>query len=37
MCKHFPSPVIGYDYETDTFYCCICDEEFKVEEESEEE
>ena len=32
MCMHFPSPVIGYNWETDTFYCNVCDEEFKIEE-----
>ena len=36
MCKHCPSPVISYNWETDMFYCNICDEEFKIEEESEE-
>jgi len=32
MCEHCPSPVIGYNWETDTFYCNVCDKEFKIEE-----
>jgi len=33
MCEHFPSPYIGYNWETDMFYCVLCDENFKIEEE----
>jgi hypothetical protein len=36
MCKHCPSPVIGYNWETDMFYCCICDEEFDAKEDDNE-
>ena len=37
MCNHFPSPVIGYNWETDMFYCNICNEKFKVEDKESEE
>ena len=36
MCKHFPSPVIGYDWKTDMFYCNVCDKEFKAEKDEKE-
>ena len=36
MCEHYPSPVVGYNWKTDTFYCNVCNEEFKIEEDEEE-
>jgi hypothetical protein len=34
MCEHFPSGYISYNWETDMFYCVLCDKEFHVDEDN---